>query len=95
MGSNLAAIEQGMGGADEAGLDLGINGSRSHKGCLILLPELRRCIWESSVLILAGIMVSFAGLICSGLVSEKACLWLSGRHGQPCINGLIETASNW
>lgn len=78
----MAAIEQGMGGADEAGLDPSINGSRSHKACLILLPELRSCIWESSVLILAGVTMSFAGLICSGLVSEEVCLgYMEGMEG--------------
>ena len=74
---------QGMGGVGEAGLDPSTLRSRSCKGCLILLPKLGRCVWESSVLILAGITVPFAGLICSGLVSEEVCLGSSGRHGQP------------
>lgn len=74
---------QGMGGADEAGLDLSTLRSRSRKGCLILLLELGSCVWESSVLILAGITVPFTGLICSGLVSDEACLASSARHGQP------------
>lgn len=72
-----------MGGAGEARLDLSTLSSRSCKGCLSPLRELGSCVGESSVLILAGITVLFAGLVFLGLVPEEACLGPPGRHGQP------------